>query len=890
MKNLYLAGTFLICYPQIIMADVSLIPDLTQYKTITNQDIFSTTTNYGKGFINLGGTTYYYTNLPATNNRIDGGAYASSQTNDFIENYAPQQTYVPHQINIYGGALGGAMRINGGGNLAGNFIRNEVPYNTDWTENSGGGAIYNTGTVTSINANFLGNSVVANYGYGGAIYNDGTITDITGDFIGNKLQAYYGGAGGAIYNTKDHTIGTITGKFVGNSANLYGYGTAFTSGGAIYNAGTISAIAGDFINNSVQSIYGASGGAIYNYGGSIGALTGNFMGNSSSSGGGAIVNVSYTSEEYDSGTDTWSTVDHIGIINLVGTVNFMTSSDTIANNGIISTIGGTELSPTQLHLQSVSGNGEFNLNDYTVAYLEDGQQLTQNELNISQNSILNMSASGLNAQVVNNDGVLNLGAGTLNKDISGNGITNLSNVIIASNHITIQNGVTNIDGVLQLNISNLSENSSDYVGGNLSVIGDLNINPNSELRLVITPSLLANNHSTGELELISVSGAQNGDFDTLSANNMYAISKQGNKYVITQQSSIGDIISTAESGDANFVNAANAWNTAVFNTGTLQYDIQYLLSYLAQYDAEGYVEALDNIVPADVNVADISFRNINTGIIKQFSERFSSLKVEGRSGGDSAQAKFNIWAQGLFNKSEQTGKSKFDADASGITFGAETIFDDKLMLAAGYTYGKNDVKSGAKKLDGNMSIFSLFAEYDMDKLYVNGGLSYGMASYEQTTKYKNTAEFDANTISMNAGVGYNFGKYTSEFRMIYTNTSVDKYKDAIGQEIQYDDNSALSFVTSVKYKDSFKMQSSTLTPEISFGIIYDVVSDDSVAKVDLGTAQYMVYGEKINPFGLNLGIGTGVDVANWNFAVGYDLEWRNNFISHTGKVKAKYMF
>ena len=85
MKNLYLAGTFLICYPQIIMADVSLIPDLTQYKTITNQDIFSTTTNYGKGFINLGGTTYYYTNLPATNNRIDGGAYASSQTNDFIE-------------------------------------------------------------------------------------------------------------------------------------------------------------------------------------------------------------------------------------------------------------------------------------------------------------------------------------------------------------------------------------------------------------------------------------------------------------------------------------------------------------------------------------------------------------------------------------------------------------------------------------------------------------------------------------------------------------------------------------------------------------------------------------------------------------------------------------
>ena len=120
------------------------------------------------------------------------------------------------------------------------------------------------------------------------------------------------------------------------------------------------------------------------------------MGNSSSSDGGAIVNLSYTSTEYDSGTNTWQSINHIGTINLVGNVDFMTSSDTIANNGVISTIGGTELSPTQLHLQSVSGNGEFNLNDYTVAYLEDGQRLTQNELNISQNSILNMSANGLN--------------------------------------------------------------------------------------------------------------------------------------------------------------------------------------------------------------------------------------------------------------------------------------------------------------------------------------------------------------------------------------------------------------------------------------------------------------------------------------------------------------
>lgn len=493
-----------------------------------------------------------------------------------------------------------------------------------------------------------------------------------------------------------------------------------------------------------------------------------------------------------------------------------------------------------------------------------------------------------NEQFINN-GTLNLYGGTLGKDITGNGTIKLEDVNLASNHVQIQNSSTIIDGTLQLSITNLSEGSTSYTGGKLDVIGDLYINPNAELQLVIAPSLLAEHKATGALDLISVSGSRNGDFDQLYANNMYLITKSGDKYIISLGSTINDIVQPV-SNNQNFVNAGNAWNDAVFANNTVKYDMQSALNYLLQYDAEGYVEALDNVVPTEVNVADTSFRNINTGIIKQFSERFSNLKAEGRSGGDSVQAKFNIWAQALFNKSEQTGKSKFDADASGITFGAETIFDDKFMLALGYTYGKSDAKSGAKELDGNTTIFSLFAEYDIDDLYLNGGISYGMASYEQTTKYENTANFDANTLSLNGGIGHKFGNFKPEFRAIYTNTSVDKYKDAIGQEIQYDDNSVLSLVTSVKYSDSFNTQSAILKPEIGFGVIYDVISDDSVAKVDLGTAQYYVYGEKINPFGLNFTIGTGLDVGNWNFALGYDLEWRNNFVSHTGKARAKYMF
>ena len=76
------------------------------------------------------------------------------------------------------------------------------------------------------------------------------------------------------------TIGDITGDFIGN--------TSSSPGGAIYNdSGTIDNITGDFICNSA-SVYG---GAIYNYGNStIGDVTGDFIGNTASVWGGAIFN------------------------------------------------------------------------------------------------------------------------------------------------------------------------------------------------------------------------------------------------------------------------------------------------------------------------------------------------------------------------------------------------------------------------------------------------------------------------------------------------------------------------------------------------------------------------------------------------------------------------
>ena len=84
--------------------------------------------------------------------------------------------------------------------------------------------------------------------------------------------------GGAIYNYYG-TIGNISGDFSGNYAKSE-FGSA--QGGAIYNnyGGTIGDITGDFINNYAQGSSSAYGGAIYNENNAnIGDINGDFSGN-----------------------------------------------------------------------------------------------------------------------------------------------------------------------------------------------------------------------------------------------------------------------------------------------------------------------------------------------------------------------------------------------------------------------------------------------------------------------------------------------------------------------------------------------------------------------------------------------------------------------------------
>ena len=134
--------------------------------------------------------------------------------------------------------------------LSGTFAENHIESNTNLSIN--GGAIYNTGIINSINAEFTNNYLEAtqtnSIGLGGAIYNNGTIDTINSTFTNNYVKANTA-MGGAIYN--NGTIHTLSSSFINNyveGSEVYG--------GAIYTTGSITlyadnqdyTISGNYIN------------------------------------------------------------------------------------------------------------------------------------------------------------------------------------------------------------------------------------------------------------------------------------------------------------------------------------------------------------------------------------------------------------------------------------------------------------------------------------------------------------------------------------------------------------------------------------------------------------------------------------------------------------------
>ncbi len=111
-----------------------------------------------------------------------------------------------------------------------------------YVNNSQGGAVFNSGTLTVTHSVFAINLTTGTNSYGGAISSSGTLTVSNTSFYGNTAQYYPGGAiassGGTV---------TVTDSIFGSNTS------SNSSGGAIYvNGGTLSLTSSTLTGNTVR--------------------------------------------------------------------------------------------------------------------------------------------------------------------------------------------------------------------------------------------------------------------------------------------------------------------------------------------------------------------------------------------------------------------------------------------------------------------------------------------------------------------------------------------------------------------------------------------------------------------------------------------------------------
>ncbi len=233
---------------------------------------------------------------------------------------------------------------------------------------SGGGGIYNDGTLTLSSCVVTGNQQT-NSGIGAGIFND-TSGNLTIDqcTVSNDAAAGMAGIGGGLAN--DGAAAITDSTFSGNIA--LGGSAGGGTGGAIENAGTLSIIGSTITGNSVtdpDGMGGATGGAIMNlrFQSALTISNSTIAGNSQNGtgtgdqAGGIFQNgtATLTNTILAGNTDTGGYPDGSGTFiaasayNLIGNGNGISGISNGSNNNVV----GSSASPVNPNLSSLQYNG-----------------------------------------------------------------------------------------------------------------------------------------------------------------------------------------------------------------------------------------------------------------------------------------------------------------------------------------------------------------------------------------------------------------------------------------------------------------------------------------------------------------------------------------------------
>lgn len=403
-----------------------------------------------------------------------------------------------------------------------------------------------------------------------------------------------------------------------------------------------------------------------------------------------------------------------------------------------------------------------------------------------------------------------------------------------------------------------------------------------------------------------------GKFANLSQNSRYEFTDNGDgTFEVTSVGSATDAVVDA-GGSANNAGTAEAWDSvSASNSSPVAAAVTEKLAQLSNStntaEQKAYVDALTAVAPEVAPMVQKTQTETANQVFGAVSTRLTGGSIstggEGMASGDNIFKRGAMWVQGLFNKSklDDTSKAKgFDADSSGIAFGAEKFVNDDVKVGIGYAYTNTDIDGFMRDTDVDTHTAILYGEYKPSNWYVNGIATYGWSDYEEKKSVAGVgvkADYDVETFGLQAMTGYDMNinglGVTPEAGLRYVHIKQDAYKDSADQRVSANDSDILTGVIGAKVSKNFELSNGmNIKPEARIAATYDLMNDDvnSVVTLANGSA-YAVEGEALDRFGMEFGAGVTAEVNdNVELSLGYEGKFREDYQDHTGLINAKYKF
>ncbi len=502
---------------------------------------------------------------------------------------------------------------------------------------------------------------------------------------------------------------------------------------------------------------------------------------------------------------------------------------------------------------------------------------------------------GASSVVVGEGATLDIGTNALHsggdKGVGGEGVHFKDNSTLAFT-------VTDKDtyGKIHANYVNISEN-----GTNLN----MTLNGAALAKGETTTLKLFNGEDSDEVEI-------EGKFANLSKNSRYEFVDNGDgTFKVTSVASAADTVADA-GGSANNAGTAEAWDSVSASisspvAASVTEKLAQLSNSTDAAEQKAYVDALTAVAPEVAPMVQKTQTETANQVFGAVGTRLTGGSIstggEGMSSGDSIFKRGAMWVQGLFNKSklDDTSKAKgFDADSSGIAFGAEKFVTDDTKVGIGYAYTNTDIDGFMRSTDVDTHTAILYGEYKPSNWYVNGIATYGWSDYEESKSVAGVgvkADYDVETFGLQAMTGYDMNVnglgITPEAGLRYVHIKQDAYKDSADQRVSANDSDILTGVIGAKVSKSWKLENGmNIKPEIRVAATYDLMNDDVNSLVTLANGSaYQVNGEALDRFGMEFGAGVTAEVNdNVELSLGYEGKFREDYQDHTGLINAKYKF